>query len=355
MKIFRGLYLVMFISFIPLKVMGLMSFQVTSQDSLKHRTELFYGTDYLELIIITNIDSLLHDIGDDPSYHDARISYKNEDSLWIELNAEVRVRGNFRKQPANCDFPPLRLKFEKEERENTIFENTKNIKMVTHCQTNIPDYEQYVMQEYLIYKLYNILSDFSYKVRLLKVTYLDTQDSDYKIEKYAFFIEDDEDMADRLNGNILEIESVDPKNIDQEYYLLISFFEYLIINTDWSVPIVHNVTLLSIDYFKPPLPVPFDFDWSGFINIPYEIPTTSGLKTRIPERIYKGPCVKTRDLKKIAKLFKSKKQEIFDLYYDFLYLDTEYKAETLQNIQIFYEILDDRYIFHSVFKEQCIE
>jgi len=335
--------------------MGLMSFQVTSQDSLKHRTELFYGTDYLELIIITNIDSLLHDIGDDPSYHDARISYKNEDSLWIELNAEVRVRGNFRKQPANCDFPPLRLKFEKEERENTIFENTKNIKMVTHCQTNIPDYEQYVMQEYLIYKLYNILSDFSYKVRLLKVTYLDTQDSDYKIEKYAFFIEDDEDMADRLNGNILEIESVDPKNIDQEYYLLISFFEYLIINTDWSVPIVHNVTLLSIDYFKPPLPVPFDFDWSGFINIPYEIPTTSGLKTRIPERIYKGPCVKTRDLKKIARLFKSKKQEIFDLYYDFLYLDTEYKAETLQNIQIFYEILDDRYIFHSVFKEQCIE
>jgi hypothetical protein len=331
-----------------------MSFQVTSQDSLKHRTELFYGTDYLELIIITNIDSLLHDIGDDPSYHDARISYKNEDSLWIELNAEVRVRGNFRKQPTNCDFPPLRLKFEKEERENTIFENTKNIKMVTHCQTNIPDYEQYVMQEFLIYKLYNILSDFSFEVRLLKVTYLDTRDSDYRIEKYAFFIEDDDDMADRYNGNILEIETVDPNDVDQEYYLLVSFFEYLIINTDWSLPIVHNIILLSTDYFEPPLPVPFDFDWSGLINIPYEIPTASGLKTRIPERIFKGPCVKNRELKKITRLFKSKKNEIFDLYYNFLYLDHEYKAETLRNIQIFYEILDDQFIFNYVFKEQCV-
>ena len=354
MKIFRGLYLVIFMSLIPLNGLGLKIVQITSQDSLKHRTELFDGTDYLELIIITNMDELLTDIGEDPSYHDARISYKNEDSLWIELSAEVRARGNFRKQPANCDFPPLRLKFDKEERENTIFENSKNIKMVTHCQTNIPDYEQYVMQEFLIYKLYNILSDFSYQVRLLKVTYLDTQNSDYKIERYAFFLEDDEDMADRLDGNILEIETVDPTNVDQEYYLLVSFFEYLIINTDWSLPIVHNVTLLSTDYFKPPLPVPFDFDWSGLINIPYEIPTASGLKTRIPERIFKGPCVKNRELKKMTRLFKSKKNEIFDLYHGFLYLDHEYKAETLKNIQIFYEILDDQFIFNYVFKEQCV-
>lgn len=314
---------------------------------------IFDGDDYLEMMITTDIDTLLKDIGDNPSYHDALIHYKNKDGVWEEVIAEIRVRGNFRKQSVNCDFPPLRLKFEKKDRQNTIFENTKILKIVSHCQTNIPEYEQYLLQEYLIYRLYNILSEYSYKVRLVKITYLNENDSTYKLEKYAFLLEDEEEMEERYNGHLLNLESVDPDKVDIDYYLLVAFFEYLIINTDWSLTILHNVDLLSIDYFKPPVLVPYDFDWSGFINIPYAVPTVSGLKTRVPERIYKGPCVKARDLKKTTRLFQLKKQEIFDLYYDFPYLETEYKAKTFENIQIFYEILENKYIFHSVFIERC--
>jgi len=343
----------MFIAFIPLKVLACENCQISSEDSIRQSTGFFDKTDYLELTITTDIDSLLNDKGDDPSYHDAKISYRNDDGQWVTIDAEIRVRGNFRKQSANCDFPPLRLKFEKKNRENTIFEDIKNLKMVTHCQTDISDYEQYLLQEFLIYKLYNILSEFSFKVRLLKVVYLDDHNSDYKVEKYAFFIEDEEDMADRLNGNILEIETAITEKVNQEYYLLVAFFEYLIINTDWSLPIMHNITLLSVDYFEPPLPVPFDFDWSGFINIPYEIPTADGVKTRVPERIFKGPCAKNRDLKKMSRLFQSKKKEVLNLYFDFPYLDDKYKAETFKNIRIFYEILDDKYLFNSVFNEPC--
>lgn len=353
MRIVYGLFLILIIVSVQEEVLGCEDFQVIIEDSLVMEKGLFDGNDYLEMMILTNMDSLLNDIGDNPSYHDAIVRYKNKDGIWVEVVAEVRVRGNFRKQSANCDFPPLRIKFEKKNRQNTIFENTKNLKIVSHCQTNIPEYEQYLLQEYLIYRLYNILSEYSYKARLLKVTYLNENDSTYKVEKYAFIFEDEEEIEDRLNGKLLKIETVDPDKVDIEHYLLVSFFEYLIINSDWSLPIVHNIDLLSIDYFKPPVPVPYDFDWSGLINIPYEIPTVNGLKTRVPERIYKGPCVKIRDLKKTARLFQSKRQEIFDLYYNFPYLETEYKAETFRNIQIFYEILEDKYIFRAVFIEQC--
>ena len=335
------------------EVQGCQDLFSNSVDIPAEEPGLFEGNDCLEIMIITDLDTLLKDIGDNPSYHNAKVRYKNNDGLWEEVVAEIRVRGNFRKQSVNCDFPPLRLKFEKKDRENTIFDKTKNIKIVTHCQTNIPEYEQYLLQEYLIYRLYNILSDYSYKVRLMKVIYLDDIDSTYRVEKYAFLLEDEEELEERFNGQLLNLETVDPDNVDVDYYLLVAFFEYLIINTDWSLPILHNVDLLSVDYFKPPVPVPFDFDWSGLINIPYKIPTVNGLKTRVPERVYKGPCVKARDLKRITKLFQSKKEEIFNLYYDFPHLDNDYKAETFENIQIFYEILENRYIFHTVFIKQC--
>jgi hypothetical protein len=353
-KIVYGLFMILAIISVTKEALGNKDFPFFTEDSLAEKRGLFDGDDYLEMMIITNIDSLLNDIGDNPSYHHAAIRYKDTDGIWVEIAAEIRVRGNFRKQTRNCDFPPLKLKFEKEDRRNTLFEGTKSIKIVTHCQTNIPEFEQYVLQEYLIYRLYNLLSEFSYKVRLIKVTYLDKNNPAYQVEKFAFIFEEEEEMKERLNGNLLEIESVDPDKVDRDYYLLVAFFEYLIINTDWSLPILHNIELLSLDYFKPPVPVPYDFDWSGFINIPYEVPTVNGLKTREPERIYKGPCVKNRDLKKVARFFQSKRQEIFDLYYNFPYLDSEYKAETFNNIHIFYEILEDKYIFRAVFVEQCL-
>jgi hypothetical protein len=329
------------------------SFGSLPQDTSTIKSGLFDKDNYLEIRIVTDLDTLLGDKSDNPSYHLSRLSYKNSDSMWISMDAEIRVRGNFRKQSENCDFPPLKIRIDKQNRTNTIFENTRELKIVTHCQSDIPEYEQFVIQEYLIYRLYSLLSEISYKTRLVKVTYIDKYDPGITLEKFAFFLEDPDLMEERLNGHFLTLQTVNPENIDRDHYVIVSFFEYMIINTDWSLPIVHNVDLFSTDYFKPPIPVPYDFDWSGMINIPYKVPTVAGMQVRVPERIYKGPCLKKKDEKKIKQLFQEKKIDLFNIYIDCPYLDAEHKTEALENLQIFYQILDDKYIFESTFIDQC--
>jgi hypothetical protein len=323
------------------------------QDTSPANSDVFNSDEYLEIRIVMNFDSLLNDTSENPSYHPARLSYKNADSIWISLDAQIRVRGHFRKKSENCNFPPLKLRFDKQNRTNTIFENTRELKMVTHCQSDIPIYEQYVIQEYLIYRLYEVLSDISYKTRLLKVTYIDRNDPGWTYQKFAFFIEDPDVFEERMNGHILNVQTVIPENVDWDHYVLISFFEYMIINTDWSLPIMHNIELFSLDYFKPPIPVPFDFDWSGLINIPYKVPTAAGMQTRIPERVYKGPDLKRREAKRFKRLFQEKQPELFDIYIDCPYLDHDLKIETINKLQLFYQILEDRYIFNSIFIKQA--
>ena len=313
---------------------------------------LFECDTYLEVEIITDLDTLINDIGDNPSYHPALFKYKETDGTWTTLNVDLRTRGKFRKNPENCDFPPIKIDFKKD-RANTIFEPYPDLKMVTHCQSSVPRYNQFVLQEYLIYKSYNLFTDLSFRVRLLLITYRDANDPDYTIEKYGFFIENAEDVAKRNNGYLLDLNTVNTERINQDQLTLVSFFEYMIINTDWSMSIMHNVELVALDYFEPPYPVPFDFDWSGLINIPYEVPSISGMKIREPERIYKGVCRKKKEYKKIIDLFHSRKQELFDLYMDFPYLDEQLKTQTLEELQIFYEILNDKYIFRVEFIEHC--
>jgi hypothetical protein len=315
-------------------------------------SDLFDSDDYLEIRIVMNFDSLLNDTSENPSYYPARLSYKDADSTWISLDAQMRVRGNFRKKSENCNFPPLKIRFDKQNRTNTIFENTSELKMVTHCQSAIPIYEQYVIQEYLIYRLYAVLSDISYKTRLLKVTYVDRNDPDQTYQKFAFFIEDPDIFEERMNGHIVNVQTVIPENVDWDHYVLVSFFEYMIINTDWSLPIMHNIDLILLDYFKPPIPVPFDFDWSGLINIPYKVPTAAGMQTRIPERVYKGPELNKREAKKFKKIFQEKQPELFNIYIDCPYLDHDLKIETINQLQLFFQILEDKYIFNSIFIKQ---
>lgn len=323
------------------------------QDTTVVKSGLFDSDDYLEIRIIMDFDSLLNDSSENPIYRHARVSYKNEDSSWVSLDAQIRVRGHFRKQSENCNFPPFKIRFDKQNRTNTIFDNTRELKMVTHCQSGIPVYDQYVIQEYLIYRLYEVLSDIHYKTRLLKVTYIDRNNPGLTLNKFAFFIEDPDILEERLNGHMVNVQTVIPDNIDWNHYAIISFFQYMIINTDWSLPIMHNIDLISLDYFKPPIPIPFDFDWSGLINIPYKVPTAAGMQTRIPERVYKGPCLSSREAKRLKKLFQDKKSELFNIYIGCPYLDNDINIETLNKLQLFFQILEDKYIFNSIFIDQC--
>ena len=317
--------------------------------------QLFKGDSIIDLSLIVDLDSLLADIGEDPSYHDALLSYIDpRDNTPVELSIEVKARGSFRKDPQNCDFPPLKLKFSKNERQGSIFEGMKDLKMVTHCQSDKEEFDQYVLEEYLIYKAYNVFTDYSYRVRLVRITYVDLPSRSESLPRFAFLLEDGKDMAERNGGKLLDLESVPFDKLDQYHHALMCLFNYMMLNTDYSIPIVHNVEILSIDHFKPPIPVPYDFDWSGIINIPYDSPFAQGSK-RFPDRQYKGPCIKRKERQMVFSKMLEGRESLFKLYAECPYLDEDLRARSLQELRMFYIILDSKELVRQEFMKNCLE
>jgi len=323
-----------------------------SQDTTKSQG-LFADDKLLELQLVFDFDSVFRDIGQSPSYHKASLAYNNEKGEDVSLHIEVRTRGSFRKDTVNCDFPPLKLRFDREESEHSLFQGMKTIDMVTHCQNEQDEYEQYLLQEYLIYRTYNILTDMSFRVRLLRVTYTDSKMTGRTIRKFAFFIEDRDAMAARNKGKILDISIANPSRINQDQYTLVSFFEYMIINSDWSLPIMHNIEVISTDYFETPYPVPYDFDWSAIINIPYQVPGIGNKANELKVREFKGACRTNKDFHRIIDLYNEKRIDIYQLYLKFKYLDDSYKQLIFKDYNDFYSIINDRERFRSCIRENC--
>ena len=318
-------------------------------------SELFASDSVLELELYMDIDSLCADIGENPSYHEALMVYRVPgEQRRVELSVEVRTRGSFRKKPENCDFPPLKLKFDKTSRRGSIFEDLKDIKVVTHCQSDLDDFEQYVLQEYLIYKAYNLFTEFSLRVRLARITYVDLSSGRDSFTRYAFLLEDPEDMAERNKAHLLELGSIQQEKLDQKHFALMALFNYMILNTDYSVPIMHNIELVYTDNFKPPLPVPYDFDWSGLINIPYDSPYATR-NTRYPGRIYKGPCLKRKQLEVVFSKMYSRHEDLDRLYRNFPYLDEDMRNRTLQELDMFYITIGSRKLVRQEFIRNCVE
>ncbi len=312
----------------------------------------FFDTDsLLHLTLIADFESLRADVGQDPDYHPGMLRYDDRDGNSIDIEVDIRARGNFRKMPQHCNFPPLKLKFSEDDTPGTIFEEFEDLKTVSHCQTGWAEFDQYVLLEYLIYKIYNLFTDLSFRVRLAMIHYQDVNNPADSMTRYSFFIENAEDMAARNGASLLDLGSIGQNQMARDQLTLLAVFNYMVINQDYSIPILHNIELLSRDYFEPPLPVPYDFDWSGIVNIPYTYDYIDD--DTHPEPVYKGPCRKRREFKKVFSQMREKRDEVFRLVSDCPYLDRSVKALTLTDLSRFYQTIDDRRSIRLEFMKNC--
>jgi hypothetical protein len=134
--------------------------------------------------------------------------------------------------------------------------------MVTHCQE-----ESWVLREYLVYKLFEQWSPYHFRVRLAKVSYM-AEDGSWQETKYAFLIEDDDQMAARLGGEIIE-DSLYLSEVDSLALSRLIVFNYLMGNTDWSIYLRKNIRLVSLPNGQAPIPIPYDFDWAAIVGATY--------------------------------------------------------------------------------------
>lgn len=298
----------------------LISAQAQESDSLltvsKSAPPLFETDDALEIVLKTDINTLFKDREDERSYHPGTITYTSDTGEKVEVPLKLRVRGNFRRKSGVCRIPPIRLNFASATSKGTIFDGQDKLKLVTHCQKTPAKYSQYLLQEYLAYRMYNLVSDYSFKVRLVKIVYEDEAGKWKPMDTYAFIIEDEDALASRYDRVIKDQKNLHPASPAFDAYntTLLSVFEYAIGNTDWSIPGLHNVKLLEGEKTDKLIAVPYDFDWCGIVNAPYAVPNEILGLSDVKTRLYRGYEREEVLFTEVFAKFTEKKEEIFALY-----------------------------------------
>jgi len=311
---------------------------------------LFHEESPIEVTLATDLRTLIFDIGDDRESHPATLTYQ-EGTDTLSLEVMLRSRGNFRRDRTICDFPPLRIEFEQDTLPGMLFSGMKDVKMVTHCRDRIIN-QRYILEEYMIYKIYNLFTDLSYKVRLAQVTYIDTEERIKPIHQFAFFLEPTGKMAERNGGREIELKGLSLNHVNHPLINLFTIFQYFIANTDWSIRALHNVKLVSFSSEPMAIPVPYDFDFSGVINTYYSAPDSVLGIASVHVRLFRSNCRKLEELDPTFDLFREKKQQIYDLYLNFPYFEEKRVKKILQYYDEFYETINDEKDARRAF-ERC--
>jgi hypothetical protein len=210
--------------------------------------------------------------------------------------------------------------------------------MVVPCK-NAAQYEPYVLREYLAYKIYNIITPLSYRVRLVRLSIINTGKGNEVTEYWAFLQEPDELMTLRLNSILIKKDRLSIRTVNPEVINSLSMFQYMIGNTDYSVTGQHNLKILALKEYGPTgfIPVPYDFDFSGLVNTHYAAPSEALGTTSVRERYYLGPCrpkqVHEETIQELAQF----NDEIMEYIKDFEYLDDKEKADMIEYLDSYFK------------------
>jgi len=275
----------------------------------------------------------------DEEYMDARLLQYINDTCYIPFAVKLRTRGIFRRD--HCFLPPFWMNIEDSEIKSPGLEDVEKFKIVTHCMRK-DFYQDYLLKEYLAYRIYNIISPYSFRVRLLRITYIDTGRHDKKMEGWAFAIEPKEMLARRLHADVIENENLSMQHMNDTVMDRLCMFNYMIGNTDYSVAGLHNIKVLLL---REPgrngyIPVPYDFDFTGIVNTIYAKPAANTNISRVTDRYYTGPCRTDFIYEGVLDDFRANSEAIHYLLQNFEYMDLKEKLEMLRFVEGFFDDIE---------------
>lgn len=269
---------------------------------------LFDETEMIEVRLSGPVSSILEDTDN-----------REERPFALDVNGKeieilARVRGKSRARV--CDFPPIRFNLTDSDTKQTVFEGQGKLKLVTHCRNNSQGSTN-VLEEYVVYRMFNILTEISYRARLLRIEYDDTSGKLHKeaSPNYGFLIESGKEVESRTGGEFVKLPAIAQSRLEQDHAAIVFVFQYLIGNTDWSFVLAegaknccHNGNLLELNTRL--FYVPYDFDLAGLVDAPYAKPDPSiGLRS-VTQRRYRGYCIDNEPVAAALRLVNSKKTEI---------------------------------------------
>ncbi len=304
---------------------------------------LFQSDETLQVTITAPLTSLVKERPKE-DYLPGIFQFTEADGSVVDLDLRIRTRGHFRHR--TCDFPPLRLNFKKSQTDGTLFDKQNIMKLVVHCE-NSNKYEQIVLREYLAYRIFNAITDLSFRVRLLRVTYVDSEEQRKQKTYYAYLIEHKKRLAKRHDRKEEIIERATIGSIQADQLNLTSIFEFMIGNTDFS-PIAgapgdmccHNYVLFG-NTVDPLVAIPYDFDQSGIVNAPYAAPSPNFKIRTVRTRLYRGRCVNNKHVPASLQKFRDGRDAIYAVVDAQEGLTSSTRKSVVKYIDKFYKLIDD--------------
>jgi hypothetical protein len=302
------------------------------------KNDFFLDERPVEMVLSTDIRSLGKPTKT-PVYQPAMLFCRYPDSSYKHELIKLKRRGKYRNE--KCYLASILLNFKNPT--SPSFSKLDQLKWVGGCSKG--DYaEQLILKEFLAYKIYNLLTGMSYRVRLIKATYKDTLNKVKPYSQYAFLIEDTKNMAKRNKCVEIKSDNFHTEHTNRNQMTLAAMFEYMIGNTDWSVTMRHNIKLIvpKKDTLSRPYTIPYDFDHSGFVNANYAVPPEQlGIRS-VTNRVYRGYARNIGEIESIASLFNQKKPSIDSLINYFVPLN-EGNRKMIQNyLEGFFEITNNK-------------
>jgi len=327
-----------------LMLIAVVLFSATPSCSVARANPLFQSDEPLALVLEFPLRDLLRQAKEKATIPGV-LRYTGIDGSSVVLDVAVSTRGNSRLE--QCRYPPLSINLKRKQIASTLFAGQNKLKLVTLCRDS-PSYRRYLHQEYTIYRIYNLLSEHSFRARMLEVSYREPSGRQPKQALPAFFIESDEEVAGRLQMTAVDTNVINVSQLDTRQLSIFTLFQFMIGNTDWSVrkgpaaeECCHNGKVVG-----PPdsrngwVVLPYDFDQSGIINTSYAMPSELLPIKSVRQRLYRGFCSGNAQLDSTIAMFNDKRTAIEGLFSNGPDASSNNKA-ALKYLRGFYEIVND--------------
>lgn len=351
-----GIAIMVYASVAAMLIWSLMAVPARAGD---RTTPLFSSTDTLAVTLRADWSVLTRGSERGPRYP-AVLEYVDDRGQQVSIPVTIERRGVTRLQV--CDFPPLRIHFNRAARAaaaGTVFEGQRNLKMVTHCNPR-RTWEQYYVMEMLAYQIYNLVTDRSFKVRALSVTYQDDQHGRSNDDRFAFLIEHMDQVAERHDMRRVREARIGSRTYEPDELSRFMLFQYLIGNTDFSIVTAsaderccHNVRTMGKAEPGGLFAIPYDFDSAGLVNASYAAPHERLPIRSVTQRLYRGFCSHNPSLETARQEFLALEEQILGLIREESRLDARNRNRALRYAADFYTTLKNPDRFARNITDHC--
>jgi glutaredoxin-related protein len=338
-------------------------YNIQTNTLLKDQTppslSFFENHSTLKIDIETNQNKLFSNL-ENPEKQKAVLTIYINDSIKIVKKIKIKVRGNTRK--TICDLPPLKLDLNETEFLSDWLGEITSLKLVNTCSESAKA-SNYLHEEYIMYDMFQTLTDVSYQVRFLKLRLKDSKNEAEDIKGYAFVIENDKSLAARTGLTETELDQTSVGELLNTFYLdpreetlynmnVLSIFQYMMGNTDWNIAGLHNIKIFGNEEVK--FAVPYDFDYAGFVNANYAVPSSNVPVKSIRDRYYLGPCSDAIVFEKALDYVISKKDQLYQKIQYNPYLPNREKADLTAYLDSFFkETKDKKGLVNKLSSSRC--